>query len=138
MTYKDMILYYIIKKYKLILDRTNINYIELSDIEDVQQWTEKECRSVWEKMYKEYIQNNFTAAYSCPWCIYFRSDCDECNYAHTHGICELYEINTFNSILGCMSNKEFKSISKQAFKQTLEKKDVKDPIEDEIINQTKI
>ena len=138
MTYKDMILYYVIKKYELILNRTNINYIELSDIEDVQQWTEEECRVVWEKMHKEYISENFTANYSCPWCIYFSSDCNKCSYAIIHRVCDLHEINTFNSILECVSKKEFNNISKQAFEQALEKKEVKDPIEEEIINQTKV
>ena len=124
MTYKEKLIEFIRAKNSLIYKNLNIYYIKTEDVIEIKNWSEKDCKKVYNTI-KNYINNYESKGYydtlTCPWCIYYHikkyTTCYECKYGKRHGIC-----NKNNSLYDKLSkNNQNKLFNKHKYKEVIDK-----------------
>lgn len=62
-------------------------YLYERDIDEImEQWTEEECKAIYERFKACKAKLNF-GSHWCPFCIKFKNQCNDCTYGVRHGIC---------------------------------------------------
>jgi len=62
-------------------------YLYERDIDEImEQWTEEECKAIYERFKACKAKPNFKSDW-CPFCIKFKNQCSDCTYGVRHGIC---------------------------------------------------
>ena len=97
MTYKEKLVKFLEVKDSIIYTTSNVKYINKEDIEEIESWSEEDCKKVYRYMIKtindddafEFYPNSTT----CPWCVFnvFCNNaykCKECGYGKRHGFCK--------------------------------------------------
>ena len=123
MTYREKIIDFIKAKNLLVYKNSNMHYIKMEDVIEIENWSEINCKHVFDRMVK-LINSRFTQydSYSCPWCQYifnvkFDLNCDKCNFGKRHGKCDK-ENSLYQKLL---INKAFLTTNHKKYKQTINK-----------------
>jgi hypothetical protein len=96
MTYKEIIINFMLKKDAIIKKHTGRNLVDQEDLDELTSWTENTYTTI-------ALKFGWIPSGMCPWCIvnkYVDSvpDCKECGYGKRHGICDS-EYSRFDSII---------------------------------------
>jgi hypothetical protein len=85
MTYKEIIINFMLKKDAIIKKHTGIDLVDQNDLDELTSWTETTHTTI-------ALNFSWIPSGMCPWCIINKyvasvSDCEECGYGKRHGIC---------------------------------------------------
>jgi hypothetical protein len=86
MTYKEIIINFMLKKDAIIKEHTGMDLIDQDDIDELTSWAEYTHTTIALKL-------SWTPSGMCPWCIVNKyadsvPDCKECGYGKRNGICD--------------------------------------------------
>ncbi len=116
MDYKEKIIKFVKCKDKIIRRNSNSKYINNQDIKGIEEWNEKTCKWVYDKVawcIRERNANGLELS-TCIWCVKYNSICMDCTYGFKHGICNDGEnwFNLYNTekVRKALSNKVYRSI----------------------------
>lgn len=105
-SYKELLIDYLKKKDKLILDLTSIPLVFHEDLQEIENsWSEGTCESTLDAMS---IFNGDAGI--CPWCCVY--ECWNCNYGRRHGICTMVGSNYRNIVNWLKNEYNIPNISK--------------------------
>lgn len=83
MTYKKLLIYYLLEKNKILSLLSTEVYLLDKDFEFVENvLTEQWC--------KDYLLKKLRSgsdSFSCPWCVFFENDCSKCTYGNSYHRC---------------------------------------------------
>ena len=92
-------------------------YTDHKDYDDLRSWPEEKCREIYDIIVLK-IMGDFESRglsyYTCPWCVYYRSNCVSCYYGKRYGICatskSAYEIYNTREVRESFTNEVYRGI----------------------------
>jgi len=80
--YKNMLIKFLIRKNKIISERTHILFITQQDLGEIlTYWSQEDCKNYLSSMTLRDDASN------CPWCIRQNNRCVRCQYGERHRVC---------------------------------------------------
>ncbi len=88
MIYQKRLVEFVKLKNEIIERDTGFKYVTRKDIEEIENWTDCTCRTLYNKIFKTVQENTRGLTSStCVWCFQYDTLCFKCTYADRHGKC---------------------------------------------------
>jgi len=115
-TYKEKLVKFVrlkgnrIKKFGFV-------YATYTDYKDIKSWSERRCERIYNYMVHRIMSSNEMKGFygsTCPWCVYYSSNCASCSYSKRHGICATpnssFDIYNTREVRESLTNKDYRDI----------------------------
>jgi len=112
--HRQLLIYYLKEKSRLIEEKTGIRFIYDEDIEEVKKWTSTKIKKFFDNN-NMFVNGSETISdmRACPWCYYYYThygyiNCKWCGYGKRHGKCtSSKDTNTYREVTKKMIERGF-------------------------------